>query len=224
MKRGKKYKKVIDSLKDTKEPKSLEEAIERVKRTSYSAFEGTVEVHISTKSKEKEYSVRGNVSFPHPFGNEKKVLVFCNDKDSKRAIEAGADYAGLTELIKKIDDGLTDFDVVLATPEVMKQIAVLGRVLGPKGLMPNPKSGTVITNFDQIRGFKIGKTTFKTDDTGVIHSQIGKIGMETAKLIENLKTLVATVREACTKSKATIKTIFIAPTMGPSVQIPSSLI
>lgn len=219
MKRGKKYKKIVEQNKDQKKPLKLKDALEQVKKNSYSKFEGSVEIHIATKSKEKEYSVRGSISLPHSFGTEKKVLVFCEDKDSEKAKKEGADYAGLDKLMKQVEDGEVDFDLVLATPQVMAQIASLGKTLGPKGLMPNPKTGTLIKNFDAIKGFKTGKITFKIDDSGVIHTSIGKTNMDTRELAENAKVLIAAVKETCSKNKATIKSIYLSPTMGPSVEL-----
>lgn len=222
MKRGRKYKKVIQDTKDAKAPKTLEEAIEQVKNNSTSKFAGSVELHVATKSKEKEYMVRGTVSLPHSFGKSKKVLVFCEDKDADKAKKAGADYAGLTDLIKQIQDGFDEFDVVLATPQVMAQIAILGKQLGPKGLMPNPKAGTLINDFDAIESFKAGKISFKMDASGVVHVSLGKTDMDTKKLVENAKALLEAIREAANKNKAQIKSIHLAPTMGPSVSLPVS--
>jgi large subunit ribosomal protein L1 len=224
MARGKKYKAVVEEHKEAKAPEAVETAIDQVKAQSYTKFAGSVEVHISTKSKEKEVSIRGSVSLPHAFGSEKKVLVFCDDKDAEKAKKAGADFAGITELKKKIEEGWMGFDVVLATPQAMGQIAMLGKVLGPKGLMPNPKAGTVISGFDAIKSFKSGKLTFKNDTAGTIHASVGKTDMETKAIAENLKAFVEAVREATNKAKATVKNIHIAPTMGPSINLPSGLV
>lgn len=207
-----------------KAPETLEEAIEQVKGSFKAKFDGSIDMHITTKSKEKEYSLRGTVTYPNPFGAAKRVIVFCEDKDKEKALKAGADHAGITELSKKINGGWFEFDVVLATPPAMGQIAILGKVLGPKGLMPNPKSGTVIADFDAIAGFKGGKTTFKGDGAGVVHCRIGKVSMETKALAENAKALTDAVREACNKSKATVQVIYLAPTMGASVSISKELI
>jgi|GEM_PF-37804 len=207
-----------------KAPETLEEAIEQAKGNSTSKFDASIDAHITTKSKEKEYSLRGTVTYPNPFGAAKRVIVFCEDKDKEKALKAGADFAGITELSKKVNEGWFEFDVVLATPPAMGQIAMLGKVLGPKGLMPNPKSGTVITDFDAIAGFKGGKTTFKGDGAGVVHCRIGKVSMETKALAENAKALVDAVREACNKSKANVQVIYLAPTMGASVSISKELV
>lgn len=207
-----------------KAPETLDEAIEQVKSNSKSKFAGSADMHITTKSKEKDYSLRGTVTFPNAFGAEKRVLVFCEDKDKEKAIAAGADFAGLDDLIKKINEGWLEFDMVLATPTAMAKIAILGKALGPKGLMPNPKSGTVVTDFSVIKGFKGGKTTFKGDPTGVVHCSFGKVDMETKALVENAKALADSVREACNKSKASINAIILAPTMGKSVHLAKELI
>lgn len=223
MARSKKYKEIAETKKDLKDPQSLEEAIEQVKKLSTSKFDGSIELHVATKSKEKDYSVRGSVSFPNAFGESKRVVVFCEEKDAEKASKAGAESAGLDKLIKKVQDGWMDFDIVLSTPQVMGEVAKLGPVLGPKGLMPNPKAGTVIKNFDAIEGFKSGVMTFKNDDSGVIHGAIGKISMDTKELVENAKSFVESVREACSKTKASVKNIHLAPTMGPSISLSPTL-
>ena len=224
MARGKKYKKVIEDNKGAKVPETLEAAIEQVKKNSYSKFAGSIEVHLGTKSKEKDVSIRGSVSLPHSFGSEKKVLVFCEDKDADKAKKAGADHAGLKELMEKVSEGWMDFDVILATPQVMAQIAPLGKELGPKGLMPSPKAGTLIQDFDAIKSFKAGKITFKNDDSGAIHGAVGKTDMDTAKIAENVNAFVKAVREATNKAKASVKSTHLAPTMGPSVTISKKMI
>lgn len=198
----------------------MKDAVDKAKKNSKSKFAGTIDLHAATKSKEKDYMVRGTVSLPHPFGESKKVLVFCEEKEADKAKEAGADYAGLSDLVEKVEGGWSEFDVVLATPQVMGKIAKLGKTLGPKGLMPNPKAGTLIKNFSTIEDFKSGKVAFKMDDGGVIHVSVGKTDMDTDKVVENAKAVLEAVREACNKNKAALKSIFLAPTMGPSVELP----
>lgn len=222
--------KMVESKKKTyaqlpvKVPETLEEAIDQAKANSKSKFVGSLDIHVSTKSKEKEVSIRGTVSFPNTFGDKKRILVLCENRDKETAIKAGADFAGLDDMIAKINDGWFEFDVVLATPDAMKKAALLGKSLGPKGLMPNPKAGTVITNFGAVADFKGGKTAFKGDPSGVVHCSFGKINMETAKLAVNLKTVIDAIREACNKSKSTVDSIVIAPTMGKSVMINKELL
>uniref|UniRef100_A0A7C5YRQ6 Ribosomal protein n=1 Tax=candidate division CPR3 bacterium TaxID=2268181 RepID=A0A7C5YRQ6_UNCC3 len=219
MKRSKKYRKILEELKKQEKPKDLKEAVSLVKKAHTAKFTGAIELHISTKSKEKEYTVRGTVAFPHQFGKEKKVVVICEEKDKEKALKNGADYAGLNDIIQKIQEEKIEMDVVLATPNVMSKVAILGKVLGPKGLMPNPKSNTIITSFDIIKGFKAGKTTFKSDKNGNIHLAIGKIDQDDDKIVENIKTAINSIREACSRSNAQIRKLYIAPTMGPSIEI-----
>jgi len=223
MKRGKKYIKVSKDLDRTKSY-SVQEGIKMAKETSYSKFVGSLEAHfdiIIPKDRDPK-SIKGAVSFPYSV-SEKSVTVaaFVTPDKEKEAKEAGADIVGLDSLIKDVKEGKISFDVAIATPAVMPKIAILGKELGPKGLMPNPKNGTVTDDIaSAIKEYKKGKQTFACDSSGVIHIKIGKLDMEDEKLIENLHSAVSAIEEVLGKPyNQIIKRLHIAPTMGPSFKI-----
>lgn len=223
MKRGKNYKKMMKDL-DRSKTYSLEEAIKKVKSLSYSKFIGTLELHAATViSKDKDpKSIKGGVSLPHSTGSKSvKVAVFTTPDRDKEATEAGADIVGLEKLMKDIKDGKIEFDVAIATPSVMPKIAVLGKELGPKGLMPNPKVGTVTDDIVSVVGeYKKGKQTFACDASGVIHMNVGKLDMDNEKLIENVHAAVSAIETAVGKGyMQAIRRFHLAPTMGPSVKV-----
>jgi large subunit ribosomal protein L1 len=223
MKRGKKYK---NSIKDynSKEVFNLKDGIEEVKKLSYSNFNGTLEVHadvIVPKDRDPK-SIKGAYTLPHSTGNSDiKIAVFCTPELEKDAKEAGADIVGLDKLTKDIKAGKIEFDIAIASPSVMPQIAVLGRELGPKGLMPNPKNGTVTDDFaSTIKEYKQGKMTFACDESGVIHLNAGKLDMSTEELIENVEACIKAIEDTLGKNYAqAIKKLHLAPTMGASVKI-----
>lgn len=223
MKRGKKYTKSIKDL-DKSIVYTLEEGIKKVKTLSYSSFIGTLEMHIDIKiPKDKDpKSIKGALSLPYSSTKkEVKVAVFCTpDKDSL-ALNAGANFVGLDSLIKNIKDGKIEFDIAIATPDVMTKIAILGKELGPKGLMPNPKNGTVTDNLEKtIEEYKKGKQTFACDDSGVIHFNIGKLDLDNEKLIQNIHTVISTLEDLFGKPyEQIINKIHLAPTMGRSIKI-----
>ena len=222
MKRGKKYTELRKDL-DRSKMYSLEEAIKKVKKLSYSKFVGTLELHMDIKvPKEKDAkSIKGSVSLPHSTGNQDiKIAVFTEDKVDE-AKKAGADFVGLDNLIKDVKDGKIDFDVAIASPSVMPKIAVLGKELGPKGLMPNPKTGTVTDDIKStIEEYKKGKQTFTCDSSGVIHMAVGKLDMDDEMLIENVHEAVKAIELAVGKNYVqTINKLHLAPTMGPSVKV-----
>ncbi len=222
-KRGKKY---IDITKN-KENKlyNLEEAIEKAKEYSYSSFKGTIELHIALKpQKDKDpKSIKGTVSLPHSTKEKKvTVAVFTSPENEKNAKEAGADLVGTDEIIKDIKKGKIDFDVAIATPDVMPKIAQVGKELGPKGLMPNPKTGTVTDDIQTaIEEYKKGKSTFSADEKGVVHIGVGKTDLETEKITENIQKVLNAIKDATGKTEVSqiIKSIHLSPTMGPSVKI-----
>lgn len=223
MKRGKRY---IKSIKDYDATKtfSIEDGIEQAKKLSYSNFIGTLEVHIDINiPKDRDpKSIKGGYSLPHSIGTTNvKVAVFCPPDMEKDATSAGADIVGIDKLTKDINAGNIDFDVAIATPSVMSQIAILGKELGPRGLMPNPKNGTVTEDITEaIREYKEGKMTFACDDSGVIHLIAGKLDMDTDKLIENIHACVKAVEDVLNKKYVQgVKGVYIAPTMGASVRI-----
>jgi large subunit ribosomal protein L1 len=222
MKRGKKYSKLRKDL-DRSKTYSLEEGIKEVKKLSYSKFVGTLELHMDIKvPKDKDpKSIKGSVSLPHSTGNQDiKIAVFTEDKVDE-AKKAGADFVGLDDLIKDVKEGKIDFDVAIASPSVMSKIAVLGKELGPKGLMPNPKTGTVTDDIGTtVEEYKKGKQTFVCDSSGVIHMAVGKLDMDDEKLIENVHEAVKAIETAVGRNYVqTINKLHLAPTMGPSVKV-----
>lgn len=223
MKRGKKYIKVSKDL-DRNKSYSLQEGLKEVKKTSYSKFVGSLEVHfdiVIPKDKDPK-SIKGALSLPHS-SDVKNVIIaaFVSPDKEKEAKEAGADFVGLESLIKDVKENKITFDVAIATPSVMAKIAVLGKELGPKGLMPNPKNGTVTDDVKSaISEYKKGKQTFACDTSGVIHIKAGKLDMDDDKLIENVHATVSSVEEVLGKPyNQCIERIHITSTMGPSFKI-----
>ena len=219
-----KRKNEIDKLVDKSKQYLVDEAVELVKKTAKAKFDETVDVHIKLgiDPKKSEQLVRGTVVLPNGTGKTKKVAVIAKGEKVKEAEEAGADVVGAEDLMEKISKGWMDFDVLVSTPDMMKELSKLGKVLGPKGLMPNPKAGTV--SFDlakTVKELKGGRIEFKNDDFGIIHSAVGKASFEKEKLAENLKTLIETV----VKSKPSaikgiyIESISISSTMGPGIKL-----
>lgn len=222
MKKGKKY---TDALKNYNKVQqyNVEEAVALMPKVSTSKFDGSVEAHIRLKMTEAEarQTLKGTVSLPHSFGKEKRILVFCDGNDVDSAKKANADFAGLEDLIKKIQGGWLDFDIALATPKAMPKIAILGRVLGTKGLMPNPKNGTVVTDVEQaVKEFKGGKVSFKSDKQGIVHTTIGKVSSKPEDMKENLIAMTKKIVDTMKKSPVNaLLTVTITPSMGPSVKI-----
>lgn len=220
MKRSKKYLTAVTKI-DKNKVYTAEEALSLVKDTSTSKFAGSVEVEIqlNLNQKQKSESIRGNVSFPNSFGKEVKVLAFADPANIKSA--KSADVSGGEELISKVESGELEFDIVLATPAMMPKIAKLGKVLGRKGLMPNPKNGTVTTNMeDQIAKFKSGQKSYKIQQESKINCVVGKTDMNSDKLLENYTAFVASVSEVTKKfGHNALKSIKIKATMGPALNV-----
>ncbi len=220
-KRGKKYKKVREIKENS--ILDLKTAIAQVKKQSYSSFPATIELHAAlkmTKNLEPK-SIKGSVSLPHGESKTVKIAAFTTPADEKKAKDAGADLVGTEEIMKEVKDGKVNFDVAIATPEVMPQIAQLGKELGPKGLMPNPKTGTVTENIEEtIAEYKKGKSNFAADVNGAIHLAVGKIDLEDEKIEENIKEALQSIATAMgsRELKQVIRKTHLAPTMGPSVQ------
>ena len=220
MKHGKKYN---ESAKKYKPENTYEltEALTLVKTMAYAKFDETVDISIKLNMK-KSQSVRDTVVLPHQFRGEKKVLVFCKPEKEKEAQEAGAAFVGADDLIEKVKGGWTDFDVAVATPDMMKDVGKLGMVLGRKGLMPNPKTGTVTFDLKStLAELKKGRVEFRADKTGVIHLAVGKVSMEPAQVAENINAVVTEVKR---KRPVDIKgefieTVSVASTMGPGVWV-----
>ncbi|HEY57480.1 MAG TPA: 50S ribosomal protein L1 [Anaerolineae bacterium] len=225
-KRGKKYREAAAKV-DRNRLYSPEEAIRLVKETSYANFDATVEAHmrLGVDPRHADQMVRGTVVLPHGLGKEIKVLVFAQGEGARLAEEAGADYvADDDSWIKKIQDGWLDFDVVIATPDMMSKVGRLGRVLGPRGLMPNPKAGTVVPAEDiprVVKEAKAGRVEFRVDRTANLHVPIGKVSFSDQQLLENLAVLMDAVKKArpAAAKGAYVKRLTLTPTMGPGVKV-----
>jgi len=220
MKHGKKYRESLKKYKITN-TYDLEEALKLVKSMAYAKFDETVDLSVNLNLK-KSQSVRDTVVLPHQFRGEKKVLVFCKPEKEDEAKEAGAAFVGADDLIEKVKGGWTEFDVAVATPDMMKDVGKLGMVLGRKGLMPNPKTGTVTFDLKgTLAELKKGRTEFRADKTGVVHLAVGKVSMEPKQVAENIQVIVGEIkrkRPADAKGDF-IKTISVASTMGPGVWV-----
>lgn len=202
----------------------LSEAIKIVKDITDANFDASVDVSVrlGVDPRKANQMVRGSVALPHGTGKEIRVLVLCTPDKEEEAKEAGADYVGLDDYIEKIKKGWTDIDVVITMPSVMGQVGPLGRILGPRGLMPNPKTGTVTMDIAKaVSDVKAGKIDFKVDKFGIIHASVGKVSFEAEKLLENTKELLHTImklKPAAAKGTY-IRSIFIASTMSPAIQV-----
>ena len=227
-KRGKKYleaAKLVDSTKKY----SLDEAVELVKKTSIVKFDATVEAafKLNIDPRKAEQNLRGAVSLPHGTGKTVRVLVIARGAKAKEALDAGADYAGDAEYLEKIKMGWFEFDMIIATPDMMGELGKLGRVLGPKGLMPNPKTGTVTMNIEQtVKEFKAGKVEYRTDKVGNIQVPVGKVSFSDEALRENIQ---AIYRQLLRIKPSTVKGVYVlsanvTSTMGPGVKVDSSTI
>jgi large subunit ribosomal protein L1 len=227
-KRGKKYQQAVEKIDRSKlyEPR---EAIGLAQETSYTSFDGTIEVHIrlGVDPRHAEQQVRDTVMLPHGTGKSVRVVVFAEGDAARAAEEAGADYIADDELIQKIQDGWMEFDQAVATPNMMGKVGRLGRVLGPRGLMPNPKAGTVVQEDDLgrvIDELKSGRVEFRADRTANLHVPIGKVSFETDKLYENFTALIDAVRRSRPPSAkgAFFRTVVVTATMGPGIKVDPS--
>ncbi len=220
MKHGKKYLQALAKYEPTK-LYDLAQACQVVKDIKFANFDETVEAHVNLRLT-KSQTMRDTLVFPHQFKGEKKVLVFCKEDRVKEALDAGAAFAGADEYIEKVKGGWLDFDVAVATPDMMKDVGRLGMVLGRKGLMPNPKTGTVTADIAQaIAELKKGRTEFRADKTGVVHIAVGKVSMDTDKIVENVQALLSEIiRKKPSDAKAGfIQTVSVNSTMGPGVWV-----
>ncbi len=224
MKRVSKKRKEILSKFDLTKIYTLSEACDLVKGISTTKFDASVDicVRLGVDPRKANQMVRGTVALPHGTGKDIKVLVLCTPDKEKEAIEAGAEYVGLDDYIDKIKSGWTDIDVIITMPSVMGKVGALGRVLGPRGLMPNPKTGTVTMEIGKaVSEVKAGKIDFKVDKYGIIHSSVGKVSFEGDKIRENASELILTLMKLKpSASKGTyIKSIYLSSTMSPGIQI-----
>ena len=203
---------------------TLNEAAEKVKEASFEKFDASldIDVRLGVDPRKADQMVRGVVSLPHGTGKQVRVLVLCNPDAEAAAKEAGADYVGLDEYLQKIKEGWTDVDVIITQPSVMGKLGPLGRILGPRGLMPNPKSGTVTMDVAKaVKEVKQGKIDFKVDKTGIVHASIGKVSFAADAMRDNAKEFICTlIKLKPATSKCTyIKSIYLSSTMGPGVKV-----
>lgn len=225
-KRGKKYRAAEEKI-ETGKKYTLEDGMTKVKELAFAKFDETVEVTmwLGVDPRKADQLVRGTIVLPHGLGKSKKVLVIAQGEKIREAEEAGADFTGGDDMVDKIKGGWLDFDAVIATPDMMRSVGQLGKILGPRGLMPNPKTGTV--TFDvktAVMETKAGKVEYRVDKTGVIHVGVGKVSFDAAKLLENSRTLIDAVVKAkpSTAKGKYVRKINLAATMGPGVPVDES--
>jgi len=224
-----KKRKVADTKVDDKKFYSLSEASSLVKEVNCTKFDSSVDLHIrlGVDPKKADQAVRGTVTLPHGTGKTKKVLVLCTPEKEEEARKAGADFVGLDDFIKKIEGGWTDIDVIVATPSVMPKIGKLGKILGPRNLMPNPKTGTVTNDVDAaVKDVKAGKVAFKVDKAGIVHASIGRVSFSPEKLSENSQELLnALIKAKPSTAKGTyLKSVFMASTMSPAIAVDTKVL
>ena len=216
--------KAASAMVDRSKAYSIEEAVQQVKKTATAKFVESVDlsVRLGVDPKKADQAVRGTVALPHGIGKEVRVLVMARPPRDEEARAAGADHAGLAEYVTKIQGGWADIDVIIATPDVMGEVGKLGKILGPRGLMPNPKSGTVTADVAKaVKEVKAGKIEFRVDKAGILHASVGKANFEEKMLVENIHAFLnAVVRLRPATAKGTyVKSIHLASTMGPGVQV-----
>jgi large subunit ribosomal protein L1 len=209
-------------------PHTIEEAVPLMQKVKFAKFDETVELalRLGVDPKHADQMVRGTVVLPHGLGKSKKVLAIAGADKQREAKDAGADHVGGEELVDKIQGGWMDFDAVVATPDMMRAVGKLGKVLGPRGLMPNPKTGTVTMDIARaVKEIKAGKVEFRVDKTGIIHAPLGKVSFATANLIENAHALLDSVvkaKPAAAKGKY-LKSVTLSSTMGPGIAIDTTV-
>jgi large subunit ribosomal protein L1 len=223
MKRSKRYKSLSDKI-ERETMFELEECVKLLKESRSVKFDESVDiaVRLGVDPKKADQMVRGTVSLPHGTGKELRVLVLCKAPKDKEAKEAGADYVGLEEYIKKVEEGWSDVDAIIATPDVMKDVGRLGKYLGRKGLMPNPKAGTVTFEVSEaVKQLKAGRIEFRVDRYGNVHATVGKVSFSAEKLVENIKSLmdqVLRLRPPSAKGQY-VRNITLSSTMGPGIKV-----
>jgi large subunit ribosomal protein L1 len=220
---GKKFRAVREKIETGKEY-ALEDAISLVKETSYAKFDETIDlaVNLGIDPRKSEQMVRGTVVLPHGIGKKVKVLVFAKGEKEKEATDAGADFVGAENLVEKISKGWLDFDKTVATPDVMGIVGKLGKILGPRGLMPNPKLGTVTFDIARaVKEIKAGKVEYKAEKAGIVHVPIGKVSFDNKKLSDNARTVIESIiktKPPTSKGKF-LKKLSISSTMGPGIAV-----
>lgn len=223
MKDSKRIKAIKESVELNKEY-SLKDAISVLKEKSSVKFTESLDcaIRLGVDPRHSDQMIRGTVSLPHGTGKEVKVLVITKGSKAEDALQAGADYAGFEEYLEKIKDGWAEVDVVIATPDAMPDLGKLGRVLGPRGLMPNPKSGTVTNDIvSAVKEVKAGKIEFRVEKTGIVHTSLGKLSFETNQLVENAQAFLHTIikmRPSSAKGQY-VRSLYLSSTMGPGLQI-----
>ncbi len=227
MKLTKKQKETVKKVDVTKEY-NLSEAVTKLKQASKAKFDESVDiaVKLGVDPKHADQVVRGTVSLPHGTGKSVRVLVIAKPEKHDEAREAGADHVGFDDYIKKIQEGWTDIDVIIAAPDTMSELGKIGKVLGPRGLMPNPKSGTVTPNVGQaVKEVKAGKIDFRVDKSGIVHSIVGKISFDEGKLKDNILAFINTIiKLKPSAAKGTyVKSMTISTTMGPGIKLDKSI-
>jgi len=228
MKRSKRY---TASVKKTEADKqyTVEEAVDKVKEMSSTKFVESVDiaVRLGVDPKKADQAIRGTVALPHGIGKEVRVLVLAKPPKDEEAKNAGADHAGFQDYLQKIQQGWSDVDVIIATPDVMAEVGKLGKVLGPRGLMPNPKSGTVTADVAKaVKEVKAGKIEFRVDKSGILHASVGKANFEKVMLVENINAFLATVvrlKPSSAKGQY-IRSIAVSSTMGPGVRVDRNVV
>lgn len=227
-KKGKNYKKALESIDRTKSY-NAEEAIKLVKETSYTKFDSSVQVayNLSVDPKQADQNIRGALVLPNGTGKTKRVIVFATGDQAREAEAAGADEVGDDDLLQKVKDGYMDFDVVVSTPQMMAKVGQLGKILGPRGLMPNPKTGTVTPDVKKaVENVKAGQVNYRVDRQGIISVPIGKVSFDAEKLVENFKALnEAILRAKPASAKGNyMKSVSVHSTMGPGIKVDASSI
>jgi large subunit ribosomal protein L1 len=209
---------------DNSAPYTISDAVNIIKNITYTKFDASIDldIRLGVDPRKANQMVRGTVALPHGTGKTIRVLVLCTPDKEEEAKAAGADYVGLDDYVQKIKGGWTDIDVVITMPSVMPKVGALGKILGPRGLMPNPKSGTVTMEIGKaVKDVKAGKIDFKVDKTGIIHASVAKVSFSSEKIVDNAKELIQTiVKLKPPAAKGTyIKSIYLSSTMSPGVQI-----
>lgn len=223
MKHSRRYQELAKNIEPDKEY-SLEDAVKLLKKTATAKFDETVEVSVrlGVDPRHADQAVRGTVALPHGIGKTVRVLVLCKSVKEKEAKDAGADHVGFEEYIKKINENWFDFDVMIATPDVMGDVGKLGKILGPRGLMPNPKSGTVTMDVAKaVKEVKAGKIEFRVDKTGILHVNVGKASFSEPQLVDNIRAFMETVvrlKPASAKGQY-VRSVTVSSTMGPGIPL-----